>query len=306
MRITNSTMANTFLRNLSNNLEQMQKMQNQMSSGKEVSRPSDDPMLLARIMNIDNNLKANDQYNTNIQDAIGWVETQDGALGGISSTLLRVRELVVYGSNGTLSDTDRNAIKDEMEQLVGELSQTLNTNFDGRYIFAGQKTTTPPFNLAKNAEGIDILTYDGDTNNLTREIANNVTVDLVTNGNLLNTANGTSNTENQDLGTLMGKIIIALRDGDTEALSGDLLGDIDQHIDNVIRVRSKIGAINNRLDAAQERNESENLNLTELLSNKEDVDIAEKYMEYSIMSQIYQASLSAGSKILQPSLLDYL
>ncbi|MFZ7131508.1 MAG: flagellar hook-associated protein FlgL [Eubacteriales bacterium] len=306
MRITNSTLANTFLRNLSRNLEHMQTLQIQLSSGKEVSKPSDNPMLLSRIMSIDNNIKMNDQYNTNIQDTIGWVETQDGALSSVSSTLQRVRELIVYGANGSLSDTDRAAIQDEMVQLVGELSQTLNSNFDGRYIFGGQKTTTAPFQVIKNAEGIDILTYQGDHNNLAREIASNVMVDLITDGGKLNTTSGASSAENEDLGSLMGNIIIALRDGDNEALSGDLLGDIDKHIDNILRVRSKVGAIYNRLGAAEERNETENLNLTTLLSQKEDIDIAEKYMEYSVMESVYQASLSAGAKILQPSLLDYI
>lgn len=306
MRITNSTLSNTFLRNLTNNLEQMQKYQNQMSSGKEVSKPSDNPMLLSRIMSLDNNIKGNEQYNTNIQDAIGWVETQDGTLETVSATLLRTRELLIYGANGSLSDTDRSAIKDEVEQLVQQLVQSLNSNFDGRYIFGGQKTTEPPYKIENDPQGVPILTYHGDNNNLSREIAKNVMVDLVTDGEKLNTTTSTSTVENNDLGTLLGNIIVALRDGDNEALSGDLIGDIDEHIDNVIRVRSKIGAIYNRLEAAQERNEAENLNLTQLLSEKEDIDIAEKYMEYSVMQQIYQASLSTGSQILQPSLLDYL
>jgi flagellar hook-associated protein 3 FlgL len=98
----------------------------------------------------------------------------------------------------------------------------------------------------------------------------------------------------------------ALEDGDLEALSKDLLGDMDKHIDNVIRFRSKMGAVYNRLEAAQQRNEAENLNMTELLSKSEDIDIAEKMMEFSMMSTVYQASLSTGAKILQPSLLDYI
>lgn len=306
MRITNGTLTNNFLRNLSKNLKQMEKYQNQLSSGKEVSRSSDNPMLVARIMSLDNTIMQNEQYNSNIQDTISWVKTEDSALSGISSTMLRVRELIVYGSNGTLSDIDRSSIEDEMNMLVEELGENLNTNFDGRYIFGGQKTNNPPFQITQNSAGANILAYNGDNNNITREIAKNVTVDIISDGSKLNTANSTSNAANSDLGTLMGKIITALSDNDLEALSGELLGDIDEHVDNVIRVRSKVGAIYNRLEAAKERNETENLNMTELLSEREDIDIAEKVMEYNVMVSVYQSSLSAGAKVLQPSLLDYI
>ncbi|MFZ7120917.1 MAG: flagellar hook-associated protein FlgL [Eubacteriaceae bacterium] len=306
MRITNGTLTNNFLRNLSKNLKQMEKYQSQLSSGKEVSRSSDNPMLVARIMSLDNTIMQNEQYNSNIQDTISWVETEDSALSGISSTMLRVRELIVYGSNGTLSDTDRSAIVDEMNMLVEELGENLNTNFDGRHIFGGQKTNNPPFQITQNSAGTNILSYNGDNNNITREIAKNVSVDIISDGSKLVTANSTSNPANSDLGTLMGKIINALSDNDLEALSGELLGDIDEHVDNVIRIRSKVGAIYNRLEAAKERNETENLNMTELLSEREDIDIAEKVMEYNVMVSVYQSSLSAGAKVLQPSLLDYI
>ena len=112
--------------------------------------------------------------------------------------------------------------------------------------------------------------------------------------------------DDQDLGVLLGQVIKAIEEGDVEKLSNEYLDDMEKHIDNVVRVRTQIGAINNRLEAAKERNEAENLNLKAVLSEKEDIDIAEKYMEYSVMATVYQASLSVGAKILQPSILDYL
>ncbi|NLY47022.1 MAG: flagellar hook-associated protein 3, partial [Tissierella sp.] len=84
MRITNNTLNNSFLRNLSTNLKQMQKYQNQLSSGKLVSKPSDDPLLVAKIMSMDNNIAQNEQYNTNISDTIGWTKTQDTALADVT------------------------------------------------------------------------------------------------------------------------------------------------------------------------------------------------------------------------------
>lgn len=305
MRITNSTLTSNFLRNISRNLKQMQKYQNQLSSGKEVSKPSDNPMLVSKIMDLNNNIMQNEQYSTNIDDTIGWVETQDTALGGVTATLQRVRELIVYGANGSLADTDRAAIKDEVAMQIDQLADVLNTNFDGRYIFGGQKTTTPPFKVE-----VGVLTYSGDPNNISREISKGVSVNLITNGTAITGGTvvaGETNPIDTDLGILMKDIVAAMETGgDVDSLSEKLLGDIDQHLDNVIRVRSKVGAIYNRLEASQARNETENINLKSLLSKREDIDIAEKYMEYSVMSTVYQASLSTGAKVLQPSLLDYL
>lgn len=305
MRITQSTLTNSFLRNLSKNLEQMQSYHDKLTSGKEVSKPSDDPLLVAKIMDMTKNIKQNEQYNSNISDTLGWVETQDTALNDVTATLNKVRDLMIYGSNGSLSETDRLAIKDEVEMQVEQLEDILNTNFDGRYIFAGQKTNDAPFSVSGGE-----LIYSGDNNNISREISQGVTIDLVTNGNELMEISGTSNNgANDDLGVFLNKVVNALESGkpeDLDNLSEDFLGDIDKHIDNVIRVRSKTGAINNRLEASQERNKAENLNLNKVLSEREDIDIAEKYMEFITMSTVYQASLSIGSKIMQPSLLDYM
>ncbi len=305
MRITNSTLTGNYLRNLNRNLKQMQKYQNQLSTGKEISKPSDNPMLVARIMGLDSSVRMNEQYERNIDDALGWTDTADGAMNEMTSVVQRARELVVYGANGTLSSTDKLALRDEVVQLKEQMVQLLNTNYDGRYIFGGQKTTESPFSIDADNKMI----YAGGKNidgegQLSREIAQGVTVQIEGDGSMITTAIGA---ENEDFGALLDKVISALEnEEESKDLSGVLLGDMDAHLDNVIRFRSRMGAVYNRLEAAKERNASENLSMTELLSKSEDIDIAEKMMEFSMMSTVYQASLSTGAKILQPSLLDYI
>lgn len=308
MRITNKTLTSNYLRNLNRNLAQMQKYHNQLSSGKEVSKPSDNPMLVSKIMSLKDNIAANEQYNTNISDSLGWTQTQDTALNDVSRTLNRIRDLMIYGANGSLSDTDRAAIKDEVEMQMGQLVDVLNTNFDGRYIFAGQKTTTRPFELVDGKNGNKAIKYSGDENNIAREISTGVTIDLVTSGREV-IGNGTD--VDNHLGTFLNNVVAAFDGKDENGLSpkdlsGDLLGKMDTHLDRILRTRSKIGAVHNRLEAAEARNKAENMNLKGLLSNREDIDVAEKYMEFSIMAVVYQASLKTGANILQPSLLDYL
>lgn len=121
MRVTNKVLNDNFLRNLSNNLNQMSKYQKQLTSGKIVSRPSDDPLLVGKIMSMDINIKQNEQYNTNISSSLGWVKTQDTALGDATKTLQRIKDLIIYASNGPLSETDRAAIHEEVKMTSGQL-----------------------------------------------------------------------------------------------------------------------------------------------------------------------------------------
>ncbi len=310
MRITNNTLTGNYLRNLNKNLERMHKSQNQLSSLKEVSKPSDDPMLVSKIMNLRQNIQANEQYKKNINDGIGWTDTADGALDTVSATLLRARELIQYGANGSLSDTDRIAIKNQVDTLQDELTQVLNSNYGGRYIFGGQRTTEPPF-LMENG----VMTYRKDgvppTENhekIYREIAQNVNVAIEADGSKITRIEKSPGVF-QDLGDLLKSVSDALESGNSaslDSLSGEYLADMDLHIDNAIRFRTRMGANANRLESAKQRNESENLGMKTNLSTSEDIDLAEKMMEYSMMSTSYQASLSVGAKILQSSLLDYI
>lgn len=309
------------MRNLNKNLNNMDKYWNQLSSGKEVSKPSDNPLLVSKIMDLSNNILQNKQYNRNISESIGWTKTQDGALDGTNSTLNRIRDLIIYASSGTQSETSLKSIADEVKQKIGELVDTLNSNFDGRYIFSGQKTLTKPFEIADGSNPVipeGTLIYNGDdpigdgaNENLIREITKGVTIELITSGNKImgGTDNYAASNDENHLGKLLNNILEALNTGTDDAIkdpSNAFIGKLDKHIDNILQLRSQIGAINNRLETSEERNKAENLNLNTLLSEREDIDIAEKYMEYSMMKTVYHASLSIGAQLLQPSLLDYL
>ncbi|MGO1468782.1 MAG: flagellar hook-associated protein FlgL [Tissierella sp.] len=312
MRITNNTMNNTFLNNLNKNLRKMMKAQEQATTGKAVSRPSDNPLLVGKILSMKDNIQQNEQYNTNINNALGWVKTQDTALNDAGKTMNQIRDNIIYGANGSLSETDRLAIRDEVVESIGELKDILNTNFDGRYIFAGQKTDKPPFIEEEIFESPGVsfdpkkfeLTYNGNDKNIKREIAQGVTIELRTDGGDITKIEG-----GEDLGNFLNEVVKALESGDQkelDKLSGEHLDKADKFIDKLLQTRSKIGATHNRLEAAEERNKSENINLSGVLSEKEDVDLAESYMNYIMMTTAYQSSLSMGAKILQPSLMDYL
>ena len=301
MRVTSSLMSNTYLRNLNRQTSKVQKYQHQLSSLKEVSKPSDDPLTVSKIMDLNNSIVQNDNYLTIIEDAIDWTNVQDAALGQASNSLSRIQNLIQSAANGTMSEEEHKAIKHNIEGEIGALVDALNTNFGGRYVFGGQDTTVKPFSITEDEEGnMTIAEYTNSNQNLSREVSPGVTVDLLTDGGKLVNVGG------NQLSDFFSEVFIALDDGEYDALGGDLLGKADAAFNNMVDKRSEVGAVFNRLEASESRNETESLNLKSMLSNKEDIDLAEKYMEYSMEMIAYEASLQMGTRILQTNIMNYL
>lgn len=307
MRVTNKVLTNDFLNNLNKNLNNMRKYQNQLTSGHEINKPSDDPFKSARTMELIDGLSANDRYKANIEEGIGWVSTNDTALGQIGDALQTVREKTIEGGNGTYTSTERNALADNIEKLKEQIFSVGNTTFDGRYIFGGDKTTQPPFVMSSGK-----VLYKGSNIGLQREMSPGVVVNIAVTGNSfsdpVNPADDPSTTEG-GVFNVLSQIVTKLRNNEqpTDLLGNDTtVGTLDYEINNILRLRSQAGASYQRLTDMSAKNESESFNMTELLSKTYDVDVAEKMMQYKVMESVYTASLQTSAKILQPSLLDFL
>lgn len=289
-------------------MSNVQKYQEQLSSLKEVNRPSDDPMKVSQILDLNNSLIQNDGYKTTIKDTIDFTNVQDSALNHATEAMQRIRTLVQQAASDTMNDDNRQIIKKEVEAEIYTLTDALNTNFGGKYVFAGMNTTTKPFEVVKENGEFTGIQYNGTANGsgkLTREIAAGVSISLKTDGRELMNEQGSAE-KPSNIGTFLSDVLTALDANDTKALSGDLLARADKEIDNIVTMRSETGTIYNRLTAAQERNETNSLNLESIRSEKQDIDLAEKFMQYTMEQTAYQASLAMGTKILSTSILDYL
>lgn len=301
MRISTNSAYVDFLKNLGTADTKVHKTINQLSSMKEVSKSSEDPLAVSKIMNFNVAIDRNETQALEIKDSISWSNTQDGVLAHVSDSMLRIRSLIQSSANSTNSADELAANKAEIQQNIEGIVEALNTNYDGRYLFAGDKTTEPPFAVQKDENGETIgISYNGSNVNLPREIADGVTVNLVTDGSLLMNQKG-----GEDLNSFFNKVMTAFKNDDRTAFSGELMKEVDQYRDNFVNVRSKIGSVYNRLQAASDRNATENLNLKEGLSNRQDVDVPEKYMEFQNQMLAYKATMSMGTKIMQTTILDY-
>lgn len=303
MRITNGITYNEFLKNFNTNATTVQKTLNQLSSLKKVNQASDNPLLVSKIIDLNSSISRNQTFGQTIKDSLSWVNTQDSALEAVGNSMLRIRSLIQSSANGgTMGEEELQANKTEIGQEIRSIIDSLNTSYDGRYIFSGQNTTTKPFSLNETNGEITGITYQGSTTNLSREIASGVTIDLPTNGEqVLN--NGT---DGKGLSEFFNGILTAVDTGDTSKLSDTYLKEIDDYRNNVTNMRTQIGTISNRLQASSSRNDTQQIQLKESLSEKQDVDVAQKYLEYQNQMVAYRATLAMGTKIMQTSILDYL
>ncbi|WP_125152126.1 flagellar hook-associated protein FlgL [Clostridium rectalis] len=533
MRVTNSMLSKNFLSDMQTNLDNLRILQMQLTSGKEIRKPSDNPFKVSRAMQLHTDINTNKQYNTNIKNTINWLDETDTSLNQLGEQFKRMRELLVSSGNAGYGSGEREKIKDEINEIIGQISQTLNSSFDGKYIFGGTRSTAKPTEVIKGpkvtepshglvlgdevpgkaealgkysakenkdfvikineasagevkkvsvsrdggktfedpievkdgkvdigdgltfkieksdgnvkdteykfiaiAEGnsklvfnsregkplreeslakvTDINNWKGkeitfidrdlsskevlenpikisvgddisDIDSLVKSLNDNIEKsdlsgkvkavkiidgenssvkfvsteknhEVVIDGNKSNTSveNDLNGLKGKAIGNneyeMMGDSLITevsqgvyidynvvvtdlinftdakgnekdlrgilegiIRDMDSEDSSVSVkdlvtedLANIDHVIDNVLKLRSKVGAKQNRMESAEEKNKAENFDMTEILSKTEDIDFTEKTMEMAVALSVYMASLQTSARVLQPTLMDYL
>ena len=118
---------------------------NQLSTGKQLQDPSDDPARIAQDLTLHSAIDATNQQSTNVQSAVSELTTTDSALSSLTSVLQSARQLAIQGSTDNLTDQQRTAIGNQIDQLLQQAIAVGNTSYAGRYIFAGTtKTVNPP------------------------------------------------------------------------------------------------------------------------------------------------------------------
>ncbi|AZO95888.1 flagellar hook-associated protein FlgL [Halocella sp. SP3-1] len=288
MRISNSMVTNNVLANLNNNSEKLNELYEQAVSGKLFVNPSDDASSFIYSMKLDSWISNNEQYQNNIESCNSWLSDTDDALDSAGDILEELEDLAVQAANdGTLSDSDREDILIVVEELEEELINIANTQQGDQYLFSGTATTTESFN--EDGE------YQGDYNSIVRQVNSSTELEININGQEVF----------GDAFEAIHSLEEALETGDTEALSTTVLSNISEAVNTINTCRAEVGAKENRLKFTQTRLEDENTSLNEILSNNENVDLAEAYTNYASQQYIYEAALSVSSSILQTSLVNF-
>ncbi len=301
MRITNNMLINNMLSNLNTNLDRMSRYQTQLATGKKISLPSDDPIVASRALKLRTDVAEIEQFQRNVDDAISWMEITETTLGQMGEVMHRVRELAVQSANGTATPDDLDKARQEIIQLKTQMTHMANTTYAGRYIFSGYKTDKP----LMDDDGIfQIDIANSEQINFEIGIGDDIHVN-VTGSDLFNSGSDAVAADKSSFIQTFDDMIAALEAGDHETV-GEIIGQIDVVTNNILRVRSGVGARMNRLELTANRLSDDFINFTKLMSTNEDADMAEIIMNFLNEENVYKASLSAGAKVIQPSLVDFL
>ena len=292
MRITNNAIVGNMMKHLQDNMKNLDSLSQKLSSGKEFQFPSENPIGAASSMQYDSLISASEQYQKNLNQAHDWLESSEINLTDTGEILHRARELAVYGNTDSLTAEDRAKIAEEVKQLKEEYVNIANSKLGDRYLFSGQSTDIKPFKY-DDSEGE--YNYEGDVNDIVREINDNSKISVNLNGDKV-FSEGIEVLDNLYQG---------LRNDDKDLLEKSI-GRLEAESDKISKFRAEIGAKMNRLDLTKSRLEEEYINLRRLQSENEDTDIAETITELKMQESVYRASLATGARIIQPTLVDFL
>lgn len=301
MRITDSMMVGNMLKNLKYNKENLDKLNQQLSSGKQISKPSDDPIKATTSMEFDSKINNYEQYQKDINHSKSWLEITEHALSDANKVLQRANELAIYGANDSLNTEDRKNMSQEVKELRNELISIANSKLGQDYLFSGQATNTKPiavntnYNISDPANN-NYVTFEGDKNRILRKISDDDKMHVNLNA---------QDVFKENIETI-NKLYEDLKTGEGGDKISSYTTKIQTGMNRNTGARAEVGAKINRLNLIINRIDDDLLNAKKLNSQNEDIDLAELVTNLKMSENVYRASLSSAARVIQPSLVDFL
>lgn len=299
-RVTHQSTQRAALTNLQATQSRLAVMQERATSGKMITKASDDPARAADAMALRKEQQTAAQYTRNIQDGMSWLTSVDTSITTSLSQLNRARDLVVRGaSSGSTNGEAREAIAVELEGIREALAAQANTTHLGRSVFAG--TADGPAYTRDAVTGD--YTYHGSPGTVERRTGAGTTVRVDADGAAVFGTSNDPDAPDASVYALLTDIAAKLRAGQ------DVRADItklDSRRDKMLSEVTGVGARTNQLENAQATLAYKAMSLKGDLSAVEDIDLPATLIELQMQEVAYQAALGATARVLQPSLLDYL
>lgn len=297
MRITTKTLFSNFMRDINKNRSERAQLQSALSSGRKVRVPSQDPVAFQRSRVIGENIRKDEQYQSNIQSGLRQGRLAQDALDDTIDRLIDIKKILVQGTSDSTNDSVRENMADEVSGIRKSIINTLNLSYGDRYLFAGTNSDQKPFELDNTQPG-------GVANNSNNKppkvlVADGVSVDISITGQEL------TNTKSGDLFVVVDNIEQALRNNDTAALNG-LLTDSQDAIDHVTDMASKLGSNINRMDYMTEQYENSNIAQKSDISELVDTNYAQAFSDLQRNQVAFESAMAVHSTMFSNTLLDYL
>ncbi len=290
MRVPNSIISSNVTFGLGRLTAAMDRANMEIAGQKKILSMADDPSALLQIMNLRSNMTYVDQLGRNIALGRSWLTSSESALSSVQEVVTQANLLAVQMGSDNVGADDRLAAAEAVQGFLETLVTQGNSTVGGRYIFAGSDNDSPAFSQAGTT-----VTYEGDSNPFAVRISRNSSV----------TVGGDGGAIFGDLFTTMADLKTALENNDGSAVR-DQIDALDSGYDRIDGYISRIGGRGIRLDTRENILADVQLADTERLSSLEDIDYAEAVVNLKAVETAYQASLSAASKVLNVSLVNYL
>jgi flagellar hook-associated protein 3 FlgL len=280
--------------NISEANSRLYKLQQQLSTGKKLQQPSDDPLATTQIMKFDRVLARTEQFRENIAVSERRLSYQETTVDSVVTSLQRAQEISIRGNSGGMSDNDKKILASELDEIVNHLAALMNTqDAQGEYMFSGYRGNTQPYTLNATGTGYD---YNGDSGARFLEIGENSNIQSTDPGSDF-FGDGSDNVLNHVIG-----LKTALQnDTDTTASAEGL----NRWYENVVSKQAQLGS---RLRVL----EDQEVNLTDLKVFTEstrslfaDTDYYEAISRLSLESTALQAAYQSFGKVQQMSLFNY-
>ncbi|HZM03916.1 MAG TPA: flagellar hook-associated protein FlgL [Candidatus Saccharimonadales bacterium] len=312
MRISNTAFSDNFLYTVNNLQQQENTLQSEASSGQKISRPEDNPSVMAQVLNDQASQASAAHYSSNITQLQSEATTSATAMNSLQTLSSRVNEIATLASNGTNSSAQLSTYANEMTSLIQQAAQIGNTqDGEGNYIFSGTASNKEPFATATDASGaVTSVSYQGNSNTAQSEIASNVKVAALVPG--ANTSGSgalglfADSRTGVDLFAHMISLQQDLASGNAAAISTTDAAAVANDADHIVAQISANGVMQSALTTAGNIATSQTANLTTQISGDTNADLAQTLTQLDQTQTAYEAALESGTKIMGLSLLNYI
>jgi flagellar hook-associated protein 3 FlgL len=300
MRVSTQSVVKNLVANLERSYERLTRFQKELATGTRINNPSDDPSGTQRSLAFRLDIRENEQFRRNIREAKGWLNMTETSLANVEEVLLHVQSLASQGASALISPNERKVLADSVDQALERVLDLARTTLNGKFIFGGTDTTDDPFIVTRNTEGhiVSIQVSSTATGSVEREISDgariqvNVPADTVF-GGTINPLNSLIELRNR------------LVNNDVEGVSA-LSGELETVRRQVTDIRGNVGSKASRIDMTENVLSRLITDLQSVLSETEDVSIAEHVMNLRQEQDVYQAALMTATTILPPTLEQFL
>ncbi len=300
IRTTSINLSRNFIYNFNQHLTKIAKYQDEVSSGKKLTKPSDNPGDAMLVLDIKSYMNKSEQYMRNIEDGQLRLNLAENSLMDVQNLITRVRDLAMQGNNSTTNQADRDAMAIEVNQLLEHLLTIANKKSTDGYIFGGTQTETEPFEAIRNDGGeiVSVSVHGDISGKLKRVVGPGEPVVVNTDGKGFFYGEG-------DLFDEIIGLRDALRSNDRETIS-DAIGNLNDLLDDVLGEISEIGSKSQYLEERKNELGLENFEYLQRLSDLEDADLTSSIIFLQQEQIAYQAALSVSAEILKTSIMNFI